>query len=86
LRVLAGKGFGLLGEFDRGVDVSMVVGQFDVGDMADDYVAVSDFGLVSGQAIAGLEGNGDDRAFLKDVVNHQRNPDQHRHNRHDPYQ
>ena len=86
LRILAGEGFGLLGQFDRGVDVSMIVGQFDLGDVADDHVAVPDFGLVGGQAIAGLESDGDRRAFLEDVVNDQRNAHQHRHDRHNPYQ
>ncbi|MNF84346.1 hypothetical protein D3C84_667020 [compost metagenome] len=86
LRIFAGKAFRLLGQFDGGVDAFLVVAQLHVRDMADHHVAVLDLGLVGGQPATGLEVHHDGGAFLQNAVDHQRNPHQHRDNRHDPDQ
>ncbi|MNE13646.1 hypothetical protein D3C80_1064880 [compost metagenome] len=86
LRVLAGEALGLLVELDGGVDVFLVVTQGHFGDVTDHHVTVAYLGLVGRQPRAGLEGEGDGRAFLHQVVHDQGKPDQHGHDGHDPHQ
>ncbi|MNN46628.1 hypothetical protein D3C81_1610140 [compost metagenome] len=86
LGVLTGKAFSLLVEFYGGVDVLLVVTERHLGNVADHDVAIAHFGFVGCKPGTGLEGEGDGRAFLHEVVHHQREADKYRHDRHDPHQ
>ncbi|MNN20319.1 hypothetical protein D3C81_1335940 [compost metagenome] len=86
LRIFAGKAFGLLFQFDGGIDAFLVTAELHIGDMTNHDIAVFDLGFIRGQAAPGLERDNDDRALLKNAVNHQRNTHQHRDDRHDPDQ
>ncbi|MNQ90949.1 hypothetical protein D3C85_1063110 [compost metagenome] len=86
LGIHPGEIVGLLDQLDRGGDALLVLAQLHGGDLADHHIAVLDRGLVGFQALTGLEGDLDGRALLHDVVHHQRQAHQHRHQRHDPHQ
>src|SRR5690606_13394979 len=65
LGVLAGKGLGVLIQFDRGDDASVIFAEVDRGHLADDHVLVLDLCLVGLESFGRLEAHGDLRTGRK---------------------
>ena len=85
-RTLGGERTGLVGQLHFGDDAGAVIRQIDGGHFTDHHAAVLDLGFVRHQAFAGIERDGDDRAFLHPVANYQRGSYENRQDRHDPHQ